>query len=151
MPRYCEVSWASTENSLRRRKQAGPGTPRPFLAAHVKTGRPRLTERLGPEERPVPELAGPVADLVDGDVLDLHVLEDALEAELAADAALLVAAEGRRGREHVVLVHPHGTGAHLLRDGHRLVRVLRPHRAAEPVDRVVRDADGVVDRLVADH
>src|SRR5262245_1025365 len=55
-------------------------------AARVKT----TVIGSGAEERSVPELRGAVPDLIDVDVLHLHVLEHAFHAELAADAALLV-------------------------------------------------------------
>src|SRR4029077_19212065 len=45
------------------------------------------------------------------DGLDLRVEVDRVAAELASVAALLVAAERRRGAEHVVAVDPQGPGA----------------------------------------
>ena len=51
----------------------------------------------------------------------------------------------------MVVVDPHRTGPHLLRDLERLSLVARPNRAAEAVDRVVGHTDRVVDVLVADH
>src|SRR5207249_2728253 len=86
---------------------------------------------LGAEEGAVPELPGAVVDLVEVHVLHLGVLEDTLEAELAADAALLVAAERGGDREQMVLVDPHRARAHLLRHHERLLLVPRPHRTAE--------------------
>src|SRR5207245_7437637 len=78
----------------------GPGRPRPPPSASPRSS-------LRSEQRPVPELRRPVVHLVDVHVLHLGVLEDALEAELAADAALLVAAEWGGDREQVVVVDPH--------------------------------------------
>src|SRR5207247_9907322 len=88
--------------------------------------------------------------LVDLYVLHPLVRKNALESELAADAALHVAAEGCGDREQMVVVDPHRAGPHLLRDLERLRLVARPDRAAEAVDRVVGHADRVVDVLVAD-
>src|SRR5262249_40020704 len=113
----------SPRSSPRRtRTRAAPRGAPP--APHARPGAPpRLTRSSRAEQRSVPELAGAVAHLVPVDVLDLHVLEDAVHAELAADPALLVPSEGRRDRQHVVLVDPHRAGAHALRHLHRLVVV----------------------------
>src|SRR6266850_8045041 len=89
----------------------------------------------GPEQRAVPELRGAIVHLVDVDVLHFGVFQDAFEAELAADAALLVAAEGRGDGQEVVVVDPHRPGPHLLRDLERLPLVARPDRTAEAIDR----------------
>src|SRR5262249_54141371 len=77
---------------------AAPASPAAARRPHEPPNAPRspptrdgVSGRLGPEQRAVPELAGAVPHLVEVDVLGLHVLEDALQAELAPDAALLVA------------------------------------------------------------
>src|SRR3954447_22178295 len=97
-----------TEPSPRLDSPASPG-------AGKRPARPRCLRRSGAEEGAVPELCRAVVDLVDVDVLGLGVLEDAFHAELAADAALLVAAERRRDRQQVVVVDPDGARPHLLR------------------------------------
>src|SRR5205807_3251784 len=95
-----------------------------------------LTVALQPDDL-VPELLLLGGDLVDADVFGLQVLLQAPRAVLAADPGLLVAAEGRRRRHQVVVVHPHGPGADALGHLERARDVARPHRAAQPVDRVV--------------
>src|SRR5262249_52948057 len=64
-------------------------------------------------------------------------------AELAADAALFVAAPGRFdvGRLHVV--DPHDAGTQALDGTHRAKYVARPDGGRQAVVRVVRDAQGV--------
>src|SRR5690348_12247174 len=85
---------------------------------------------------------------VDG--LELLVGADRGRAEFAADAARLDTAERCR-RVGDVLVDPDGAGAdppgHVL----AVLGVRGPDRAAEPVVRVVGDADRVVLAVVGDH
>ena len=67
-----------------------------------------------------------------------------MRAHLAAEAALLVAAE-RRGRVvDVVGVDPDGAGLEPRRDVVRLLDVARPDAGGEAVDRVVRARDRLV-------
>src|SRR5947208_13451914 len=108
------------------------------------------TEELTPEQSSVPELRSAVVHLVDVHVLHLGVLEDALEPELAPDAALLVAAERRRDREEMIVVDPHRAGPHPLGDLERLRLVARPDRPTQAVDGVVRHPEGLVGVLVTD-
>src|SRR3979490_440294 len=77
---------------------------------------------------------------IDVDLLDVEIFLDAPFAELAADAALFVAAPRRLdiGRLHVV--HPDDAGAQLLHGPHRAEDVARPDRSGEAVVGVVRDA-----------
>src|SRR6266542_6065527 len=83
------------------------------------------------------------------DRLQLDVVAEPLDAELAPDARPLVAAE-RRHEVHRVLVHAVRAGAHAPGDVDTLVDVARPHRSGEAVLTVVGDADGVVGRVVRD-
>src|SRR2546429_6248783 len=77
------------------------------------------------------------------DLLHLRVLFHAEAPALAPDAALLEAAEG--GVEEVdAVVDPHDPGADAPGERERLGGVARQHHAAEPVGRVVRDADRLV-------
>src|SRR5919197_3898103 len=77
------------------------------------------------------------------DLLDLGVLLHPEAPALAADAALLEAAEG--GVEEVdAVVDPHHPRADALGERDRLGGVARQHHAAEPVGGVVRDADRLV-------
>src|SRR3989475_2303493 len=74
------------------------------------------------------------------DLLHLRVLFHAEAPALAPDAALLETAEG--GVEEVdAVVDPHDPGADAPGERQRLGGVARQHHAAEPVGRVVRDAD----------
>src|SRR5262249_55455820 len=72
-------------------------------------------------------------------------------AELPADAGLLVAAERGRGGDQVVVVDPNRAGPQTRGDRQRARDVPGPDAARQTVDRVVRDPDGILDRLVADH
>src|SRR5204863_95680 len=69
---------------------------------------------------------------------------------LAADAALLEAAEGRV-EEVDAVVDPHYPGADALGERDRPGGVARQHHAAEPVGGVVRDADRLVLVREGDH
>src|SRR5262245_52825870 len=62
----------------------------------------------------------------DGDRLELGVVFQRRFAELAADSAGLVAAEGSRGVEDVVAVDPDGAGAEAFGDRVGLLDVARP-------------------------
>src|SRR5438067_13593854 len=77
------------------------------------------------------------------DLLHLRVLFHPEAPALAADAALLEAAEGRV-EEVDAVVDPHHPGADALGERDRLGGVARLHHAAEPVGGVVRDADRLV-------
>src|SRR5919204_5928493 len=84
------------------------------------------------------------------DRLQLDVVREPLDAELAADARRLVAAE--RGHEvHRVLVHAVGAGSYAAGDLEAVVDVARPDGAGEAVLAVVREADGVLGVVVRDH
>src|SRR2546425_12854418 len=84
------------------------------------------------------------------DLLHLRVFFHPEAPALAADAALLEAAEG--GVEEVdAVVDPHHAGADALGERERLGGVARQHHAAEPVGGVVRDADGLVLVREGDH
>src|SRR5258706_5600030 len=80
---------------------------------------------------------------IDVDLLHVEIFLDAPLAELAADAALLVAAPRRLdvGRLHVI--HPHDAGAQALDRAHRAEDVARPDGGGEAVVGVVGDAQGV--------
>src|SRR5438876_10667260 len=81
------------------------------------------------------------------DLLNLRVLLHPEAPALAADAALLEAAEGSV-EEVDAVVDPHDTGPDALGERQRLGRVARVDRAAETVGRVVGDANRLV--LVAE-
>src|SRR5438445_10274920 len=84
------------------------------------------------------------------DLLHLRVLFHPEAPALAADAALLEAAEG--GVEEVdAVVDPHHAGADALGERDRLGGVARQHHAAELVGGVVRDADRLVLVREGDH
>ena len=68
-----------------------------------------------------------------GDGFDLGVIVQAVLAELSADARLLVAPEGRRGREGVVGVDPDGSRPQGVADVHCLAQVLGEHCGSQPV------------------
>ena len=91
-----------------------------------------------------PAVAGALLGDVDVDVLGLGVLQIALLAELAADAGLLVAAEGVPGVEEVVVVDPDRAGAQALGHPHGAGRVAAPDGAGQAVPRVVGHGDRVV-------
>src|SRR6185295_16579085 len=82
--------------------------------------------------------------------LDLRIRLDRLLAELAAEAALLVAAEGRGGVVPVVLVDPHRPGLDAPRHLVGLADIARPHAGGEAVDRGVGELDGFLDLLERD-
>src|SRR5437764_13342194 len=74
---------------------------------------------------------------IDVDLFDVEVFLDAPFPELAADAALLVAAPRRLdvGRLHVV--HPDDAGAQVLDHPHRAEDVAGPDRRRQAVESVV--------------
>ena len=80
--------------------------------------------------------------------LDLEVLLEPGAAVLAADSALLVAAERDLGARVDAAVDDHRAGADLAGDGLRTLAVARVHRARQPVDAVVGHAHRVVVVLV---
>src|SRR5205809_7437517 len=84
------------------------------------------------------------------DLLHLRVLFHPEAPALAADAALLEAAEGRV-EEVDAVVDPHHPGADALGERDRPGGVARQHHAAEPVGGVVRDADRLVLVRERDH
>src|ERR1044072_2057556 len=103
-------------------------------------GNAAATRRLAQHD--VVEVAlGPRHTLVDVDVLDLGVLLEPVDPQLAPDAALLVPPEGRQRVDQVPVVDPHRAGAHLLGDLDGTPRVARPHATGEAVDRVVGPLD----------
>src|SRR3546814_16354148 len=63
---------------------------------------------------------------------------------VAAEAGLLVAAEGRRHVAGIEAVHPHHAGAQRLGGAVRLLDVAGPHRRGEAVDRVVAELHGLL-------
>ena len=74
------------------------------------------------------------------------VLEEALAAALAAEAALAIAAEARSGVEQVGRIDPDDARLDAGRDFERAVDVLRPHRRRKAVARVVGERDRLVGR-----
>src|SRR5205809_347611 len=84
------------------------------------------------------------------DLLHLRVLFHPEAPALAADAALLEAAEGRV-EEVDAVVDPHHPGADALGERDRPRGVARQHHAAEPVGGVVRGADRLVLVREGDH
>src|SRR5450830_490293 len=88
---------------------------------------------------------------VDVDLLDLGVLVEAVGAELAAHAALLVAAPRGLAVGRVVGVDPGDAGAQRLDHAHGFGDVLRPDGARQAVDGVVCDRDGFLLALERDH
>src|SRR5213592_1808134 len=80
----------------------------------------------------------------DEDVLDLGIPLERVHPELATEAGLLEAAEGRRVAHRAVRVDRQDAGVDRACDTERPRAALGPDRAREAVRRVVRDADGVV-------
>src|SRR5215831_12195913 len=80
---------------------------------------------------------------VGDDRLRLEVLVERLDAELAAEARLLEAAEGDAGERGVRHVDADRARLHLLRDAMAARRVARPHRRHQPVAHIVREPDSV--------
>jgi len=96
-------------------------------------------------------VAGALLGDVDVDVLGLGVGQIPLLAELAADAGLLVAAEGVPGVEEVVVVDPDRAGAQALGHPDGAGRVAAPHGAGQAVPGVVGHGDRVVVVVDRDH
>src|SRR3954463_1853253 len=88
---------------------------------------------------------------IDVDLFDVEIFLDAPFAELAADAALLVAAPRRLdvGRLHVV--DPDDAGAQVLDDAHGAEDVARPDRRGQTVEGVVGDPQRVRLGVERDH
>src|SRR6267143_5202255 len=80
---------------------------------------------------------------VDVDLLDLHVLLEAVGAELAAEAGLLHAAPRRLDGRGLHVVDPDDARAQALDGPHRLEDVARPDGRRKAKRRVVGDAVGV--------
>src|SRR5262245_58472804 len=95
-----------------------------------------------PASAPEPALLGGAH--VVPDVLGLAVLGEAVLAELAADAGLLVAAPLGLGDVGVVVVDPDRAHPQPRRHPLCLAGVLGPHRTGKAVDAVVGDGDGLV-------
>src|SRR3954452_1274927 len=81
---------------------------------------------------------------IDVDLLDVEIFLDAPFTELAADAALFVAAPGRLdvGRLHVV--DPDDAGPQTFDDAHRAEDVARPDCGGQPVIGIVGDLHRIV-------
>src|SRR5262245_50545913 len=93
---------------------------------------------------------GTVPSPAPADVLDLRVFLEPPAPALAADAALLEAAE--RGVDEVeAVVDPHRAGADAACERHGARRVTGVDRAAEAVGRVVGDAHRLVVVAEGDH
>src|ERR1019366_2267080 len=80
----------------------------------------------------------------DSDGLRFHVLVDALDAPLAADAAVLVAAEGQIAGDARTAVDADRAGAHAPRHLERPFRVAGNHIAEETIVAVVGNADRIL-------
>src|SRR5207248_5135039 len=80
----------------------------------------------------------------DEDALRLEVELERLEAELAAEAGLLVAAERDPREGRVRHVHAHGAGLDARREPQAARGIARPDRRHQPVLDVVRDPDRVL-------
>src|SRR5262249_13082076 len=77
------------------------------------------------------------------DRLDLRVFLEGVVAALAAEARLLVAAEGEARVVEVVGVDPDRARLQRLRRAQRLLGVSRPDTGRDAVDRRVADRDGI--------
>ncbi len=84
------------------------------------------------------------------DGLDLEILLESLQAVLPPQSALLVAAEGHVGMEPRAAVDRQRAGADASGHAELALLVGATDHAAQPVARVVGDADGVVVVLVGD-
>src|ERR1041384_367541 len=80
---------------------------------------------------------------IDIHLFDVQILLDAPFSELAAEAALLVAAPRRLDVRRLHVIDPDDARTERLDGAHRAEDVARPHRGGEPVVRVVRDPDRV--------
>src|SRR5437762_1506916 len=79
----------------------------------------------------------------------LHVVVERV-ADVPAEAARLIAAEGRAGIEAVIRVDPDRAGLDLPRQAMRQLHILRPDRRYEPVDGAVGDLHGLLSVAKAD-
>src|SRR5918999_28100 len=102
---------------------------------------PRCVSGLRPLE---PDLQVEVGRRVDRDAFPRQVLLHPGKAELAAEPALLPAAERRLGLPDVVRVDPDVTCLQPANDPDRAVDPRRPHRGPESVADAVRDPDRLV-------
>src|SRR5207253_8458803 len=84
-------------------------------------------------------------------VVEAEIRLEPVEAALAAEARLLVAAERRRRVEAVVRVRPHDAGAQLLRHPQDPRALLGPDAGGQAVRRVVRPLDRLVRRAERQH
>src|SRR5262245_57171526 len=84
-------------------------------------------------------------DMARGKLNELGVVEEALAAAFAAEAALLVAAKGRRGVELVVSVGPDDAGLELDAHLEHAGALVGPDTGAEAVGRIVGLLDGLLD------
>lgn len=75
--------------------------------------------------------------------LRLAVVRERGFTQLASDARLLVAAEGKGVMEHVVLVDPDGAGFQSVGDTDRGVQVARVHSSGETVGGAVAETNGI--------
>ena len=103
-----------------------------------------LVASTSPNPSPQPP-SSPYMIEIHPDALHLRVVLERVHAHLAAEAALLVAAERRRRVVDVVGVDPDRAGLELARDVVRLLDVLRPDRGGQAVARVVGARDRLVD------
>src|SRR3546814_9756469 len=83
-----------------------------------------------------------------GDGLGLQVFLETLHPHFAADAALLVAAERRIGREEVGAVDVQRAAADAPRDAQRAIGIGRENRAGQAVFRIVGDPHRSEERRV---
>src|SRR5881275_2997559 len=84
-------------------------------------------------------------------VLEPQIRLEPVQAALAAEARLLVAAERRRRVEAVERVRPDDAGAQLVRHPEDARALLRPDAGAEAVRRVVRLLDRFLRRAEREH
>src|SRR5918996_1606541 len=96
-------------------------------------------------------MPGPRKTRTCGPSLEVQVRLEPVQAPLAAEARLAVAAEGRGRVEAVVRVRPDDAGAQPLRHGEDAGALLRPDAGREAVGRVVRLLDGLVGRAEGQH
>src|SRR3954464_12811331 len=142
LPRPSPVSWA------RYRHTRIFWTPRLWVGREgVRAGWQEWRKTLAGLKRRAAKLIGSLGSLrsdreVDGDALPLgEAVEHAFEGELAADAALLVAAVRHAGRLAAALVDLHPAGFDGMSGAQRLADVVRPDISGEAVMAVVGHAD----------
>src|SRR5207247_8343812 len=88
---------------------------------------------------------------IDVHLFDVEILLDAPPAQLAADAALLVAAPRRLDVGGLHMVHPDDAGAQRFHHAHRAEDVARPDCGGEAIVRVVGDPQRVLFGVERDH